>query len=235
MPSVTWLQSVRRRRPSTMGLSVSSALKLPGPNAHFLVCASGLALALRMLSSAMACRWRGVEAVTPVVLVGEFAEHVRPHELGVLALVADPGRGGEVLGRLRSWDVAFLLDADDQDAVVAAGLDVGHGAQDGDAAGRAGRLVAGGGLAPQRIVDRGGHGAQLALAGEQLPERVPDVDGFYFAGVGVRAVEGAGHRLGDHVGDLQALARVIPRVVALVAARDPHASAAHISTLQQME
>ena len=33
---------------------------------------------------------------------------------------------------------------------------------------------------------------------------------------------------------LQALTRVIPRVVALVAARDPHASA-HISTLQQME
>ena len=176
-----------------------------------------------------------VQAVAPVVLVGQLAEHVRPYELGVLALVADPGRGAEVLGRLSSRYVAFLLNADDQHAVVPAGLDIGHGAQDGDAARRAGRLVPGRGLAPQRIVDRGGHGAQLTLAGEQLPEGVPDVDGLDVVCRDLGVVEGAGHRLGDHVGDLQALTRVIPRVVALIAARDPHTSAAHISTLQQME
>ena len=40
-----------------------------------------------------------VEAVPPVVLVGDAGEHVRPHELGVGALVPDPGRRAEVLRR----------------------------------------------------------------------------------------------------------------------------------------
>src|ERR1035437_8776815 len=54
--SVIWAQSVRRSRPSTTGWSRSSSAKPPGPNDQPRVWASRLSLALRMLSSAIACR-----------------------------------------------------------------------------------------------------------------------------------------------------------------------------------
>jgi hypothetical protein len=54
------------------------------------------------------------------------------------------------------------------------------------------------------------------------------VDRLDLASGDARAVECPGHRLGDHVGDLKILARVIARKVALEAARDPHTIAAHV-------
>src|SRR5690242_9520307 len=61
-----------------------------------------------------------VEAVAAVVLVGQLAEHVRPHERGVLALVSDPGGRAEVLRRVLAGYVALLLDREYEHAVVAA-------------------------------------------------------------------------------------------------------------------
>src|SRR5689334_13171933 len=168
------------------------------------------------------------QAVAAVVLVGQLAEHVRPHERGVLALVPDPGGRAEVLGRVFAGYIALLLDREYEDAVVAAGLDLGRGRQYGDAAGGAGGFVPRGRLAPQPRLDRGRHRAELPLPGEELAERVPDVDRFHvfrsYPGIFQRARHGLGH----HVGDLQALARVVPREVTLVAARDPRVRAAHV-------
>ena len=102
----------------------------------------------------------------------------------------------------------------------------------------------GGRLAPQQRLDRRGHGAELSLPGEELAERIPDVDGLHVLRSQAGRGQGAGHGLGHHVGDLQALARVVPGVVALVAPCDPHVSAGHDlvppfaaagSTLQQTE
>ena len=167
---------------------------------------------------------RLVQAVAAVVLVGQLAEHVRPHVPGVLALVADPGGRAEMPGRLGAGHVPLLLHGDHQHAVVAAGLDIGRSREHGHAARRAGRLVPGGRLAPQPRLDGGGHRAQLSLPGEQLPERVPDVDGRHVLRGDAGPVQRASHRFGHHVGDFQALARVVPREVALVAAGDPHAA-----------
>src|SRR5690242_20402273 len=114
-----------------------------------------------------------VESVAAVVLVGQLAEHVRPHERGVLALVADPGGRAQVLRRVGAGDIALLLHREHQHAVVPARLDLGGGAEDRDAARGAGRLVPGGRLAPQPGLDRGGHRAELPLPGEQLPNALP--------------------------------------------------------------
>ena len=170
---------------------------------------------------------RVVQAVPPVVLVGQLAEHVRPHELRVLALVPDPGGRAQVLRRVGAGHVALLLHREHQHAVVPARLDLGGGAQDRDAARGAGRLVPGGRLAPQPGLDGGGHRAQLPLPGEQLPEGVPDVDRLDVLGSRPALCRVPCTRFGHHVGDLQALACVVPREVALVAAGDPRARGAH--------
>jgi hypothetical protein len=88
--------------------------------------------------------------------------------------------------------------------------------------------VPGGRLAPQPRLDGGGHRAQLSLPGEQLPERVPDVDRLHVLRLEAGALQRASHRFGHHVGDLQALARVVPREVTLVTAGDPGARNAHV-------
>jgi len=100
-------------------------------------------------------------------------------------------------------------------------LDVGHRREHRHAARGARRLVPGGRLAPQVRLDGGGHRAQLALTGEQLPERVPDVNGVHVPRLQAGRLERARDRLADHVGDLKALARVIACEIALVAAGDP--------------
>ena len=83
-----------------------------------------------------------VEAVAALVLVAELAEQGRPRVLDALGLAGHPRGRAEVLldgERIRG---AHQLDAEDQRAVVAPGLDVGHGGQHRHAPRRAGRLVA---------------------------------------------------------------------------------------------
>jgi hypothetical protein len=83
-----------------------------------------------------------VEAVPPVVLVGEAGEHIGPHEFGIGALVADPGGRAEVLGGGVARHGLLQLDADDQRGPVRTGPQIGDRGQGRDAAGRAGRFVA---------------------------------------------------------------------------------------------
>ena len=164
-----------------------------------------------------------VEPVAAVVLLGQVGEGGRPDVAG-LALVPDPrrrahGHAGVVAG-LRALD----LDAEHQGDVVAPGLEVGHGGEDGEAARRARPLVTGRGHAPQGLLDRGRHGAPVALAGHQLAEGVAHVDDLDPVGAGAGVLEGRPHDLGDQpVGPGPVLGDVAGEV-ALVPAQDPDAA-----------
>ncbi len=114
-----------------------------------------------------------VDAVAAVVLLGEQVEHVRPDERDALGLVADPGRSAQVQARLVAGDVALLLGAEDERAVVPAGLDLRHRGEHGDAAGRAGGLVARRGHTPESGLDRGRHPAQVPWPLNNCPKALP--------------------------------------------------------------
>ena len=167
-----------------------------------------------------------VEAVPAVVLVGHVGEALRPHVLGA-ALVPDPARRAEVLGGGVARHRALELHPDHQRGLVAAGLELGHRREDRDAPGGARRFVAGGGQAPEVLVDRRRHGPEVALAGEQLAEGVADVDGLDVGGPD----PGVGERLADHLGgepvERLALPAEVAREVALVAAQHPDPLSAH--------
>ena len=181
----------------------------------------------------MACRWV-VEAVAAVVLVGDLGEHVRPHERGVLALVADPGGGAEVLRGGVAGHRLLQLDADDERAVVCAGAQVGDGGQGSDAARRAGGFVAGGGGSHSSVVDGGRHRAEVALAGEQLAEGVADVDHVDVARRRRwprRACRRRPRRSGRRSRGLRG---EVAGEVALVAAEDPDVGSGHEGTVLQL-
>ena len=218
---------MRRSRPSTTGLSWSSPAKPPGPNDQPRVCASGLALALRMLSSAMACRCasfrpyrRSYSSASWLNMYGHMNFASWPS--CPIQAAAPRCLGASAPGTLRSCSTASTSTQSYRPASISA-VALEHR----DAARGAGRLVPGGRLAPQPGLDGGGHRAQLPLPGEQLPEGVPDVDRLHVLRLEAGAAQGALQRLADHVGDLQALACVVPREVALVAAGDPRARSAH--------
>ena len=142
-----------------------------------------------------------VEAVPPVVLVGDAGEHAGPHEFGVGTLVADPGGRAEVLGGGVAGHGLLQLDADHQRRAVRAGPQVGDRGQRRDAARRAGRLVAGRRGVPQPVVHGGGHRAEVALPGEQLAEGVGDVHHADRGGVnacrGERGIDHFGGQVGE--------------------------------------
>ena len=64
---------------------------------------------------------------------------------------------------------------------------------------------------------------EVALAGEQLSERVADVEGLDVGGLDARVRERAIDHLADEIRDLQLLAREVAGEVALDAAEDEHA------------
>ena len=69
--------------------------------------------------------------------------------------------------------------------------------------------------------DGGRHRAEVALAGEQLAERVADVDDADVVGVDPGGGEGGVDDLGGQVGEVETLAGQVAGEVALVAAEDP--------------
>ena len=70
-----------------------------------------------------------VEAESAVVLVGYLGEHVRPEILGLLPLVAGPGRRTEVSRGGVAGDGLLQFQADYQCGPVVAGPQVGHRGQ----------------------------------------------------------------------------------------------------------
>jgi hypothetical protein len=121
-----------------------------------------------------------------------------------------------------SRHVALLLDSKNEDGVVPAGFDVRHRREHRDAAGRARRLVPGGGQPPQCGLHRGRHRAELTLTGEQLPEGVPDVDGLDLRDIDLAVLQRSRHNLGDKVGDFETFAGIVAGEVGLITANDPH-------------
>jgi hypothetical protein len=208
-----------RVRPSTTGLATGSSVKASGPKFQPRVWALGLRLPLAKLTSAIPIRCSVVQPVAAVIFVGEVGEGARPQEAGVLELVAGPGGGAQVLGRLLARNVAHLLDADDAGQVVAAGLDLGRRGQDGDAARGAGRLVARGRQAVERGVDQAEHAAQQALAREQLGGEVADMAGLDVLGIQIDGGQPLAHASLEGVGQLAALAAPVGGEVALPAAQ----------------
>ena len=206
------------------GLTSSSSRSPPGPQVRHGP-AAGLRVGIRSRVGEVQLGDRAqvglVEAVPPVVLVGDAGEHVGPHELGVGALVADPGGRAEVLGGGVARHGLLQLDADDQRGLVGAGPQVGDRGQRRDAAGRAGGLVAGRRGVPQPVVHGGGHRAEVALAGEQLTEGVGDVHDVDRGGVHPRGGERGIDHFGGQIGEIEALAGQVAAEVALVAAEDP--------------
>src|SRR6478752_6177934 len=100
---------------------------LPEPEAHGAVAPS---LDARDGSSPRVVAQVGVvEAVPPVVLVGDGAEDVGPHEASALTVVAHPGGRAEVRGRLVAGHGLLELDAEHEGAVVVPCPEVGHGGE----------------------------------------------------------------------------------------------------------
>ena len=231
-PSVIWLQSKRRNRPSIGGFASSSASGSGTVQSR--VCAFGLARALAKFSWAIARRWVVVEAVAAVVLVGDSVEHVRPHELGVGALVAGPRGGAEVLRGGVAGHGLLQFDADDERRAVCAGPQIGHRRQGRDAARRARGFVAGRGGVPQAVVHGGGHRAEVALPGEHLAEGVADVDHVDVGGVDLGRAQRVVDDLGGQIGEVEAFAGEVAGEIALIAAEDPDVRSAHGATVLQL-
>ena len=164
---------------------------------------------------------RVVETVASVVLVGDGAEDVGPHETGALTVVAHPGGRAEMRGRLVPGHGLLELDAQHQRAVVVARPQVGHGREQGHTAGRTGGLVPRSGQAPQVGTHRRRHGAEVALSGEELAEGVADVDDLDVGRSGAGRLEGAVDDLADEVGDVMTLAGQVAREVRLGATEHP--------------
>ena len=126
------------------------------------------------------------------------------------------------------------FDADDERGAVGAGSQVGDRRQRRDAARGACGFVPRGGRVPQPVVDGGGHGAEVALAGEHLAERVGDVHDVDVGGVDFGRRECGIHHLGGQIGEVVAFAGEVAREIALIAAEDPDVGDAHEPTLLQL-
>ena len=198
------------------GLALSSSVKLRSSNCHARGLGVGIALAVVEVGTGDGGEMLVLDAVTLVVLVDQLVEHVRPHEPRLTAFVTDPGCGTEVLCGEVPRHVPLLLGADDEHGVVATGFDLGHRREDHDAPRSARRLVASGRDPPQLGAHRCRHRTELTLSGEQLAEGVPDVDGADVGGVDVRRGECRVDDVGDQVGDLLALTRVVAGEVGLI-------------------
>ena len=74
-----------------------------------------------------------VQAVAPVVLLGDLLEHVRPDEAGLICLVPDPRGRSQVVGRRVARNCLLEFGADHEGTVVVTGPQIGHRGQHGDA------------------------------------------------------------------------------------------------------
>ena len=176
-----------------------------------------------------------VEAVPLVVFVGDAGEHVRPHELGVGALVPDPGRSAEVFGGGVARHGFLQLDADHQCGLVRTGPQIGDRGQGRDAAGSARRLMARRRGVPQPFVHGGGHRPEVGLTREQLTEGVGDMHDADRVSVHARGSKRGVDHFAGQVGEIEALAGQVAAEVALIAAEDPDIrGAAHERTILQL-
>ncbi len=134
--------------------------------------------------------------------------------------MAGPGRGAQIAGRLAAGDVAHHLQAHDAGGVVAPGLDLGGGGEDGDAARGAGRLVSCRGHAVEIGMDEAEEAAQQALSGEELADEIAHVAALDVRRFQIDGGQALAHHLGKGAGEIHLLARPVARKVALPATQD---------------
>ncbi len=168
-----------------------------------------------------------VDAVAPVVLVGQRAEHVRPQVLRVLPLVPDPRRRAHVAGADVTGHRLLQLDPEHQRGVVPPGLQVRHRGQRRQRPGRARTLMPGRGHTPQARLHGRGQRPEVPLPGEQLPERVAHVHDTDLVGPQVGRGQRLPHRLRRDPRDVQALPARVAREVRLVPADEPDLRRGH--------
>lgn len=164
---------------------------------------------------------RVVEAVAPFVLVGQRTERPRPHILRALGVTSDPSGRTHVVSSEITRHGAFKLGAEDQRDVVAPRLEIGHGGEQRDAAGRTRCLVPRGRFPGKRGFHGGRHGSEMTLSGEQLPEGIADMDNSNVRGVDLRRFQCSRHDFAEHRGEVPALLGPVAREVRLIPAQNP--------------
>ena len=162
----------------------------------------------------------GVEAVAALVFLRQVGEGSRPRELRIQIFVPRPGRRPQVLRRLLAGDIAHLLDADDAGEVVASRLDLRRRRQDGHAAGRAGRLVPGGGHAVEVRVNEAEEAPEQPLSGKQVSDEVTHMAALDVLWLQSRGVQAMAHHVGEDVRQFEALPGPVRGEVRLPAAQD---------------
>ena len=91
------------------------------------------------------------------------------------------------------------------------------------------------GGAPQGVVDGRGHRAEVALAGEHLPERVGHVDDVDVGGIDHGLGQGRVDDLAGQIGEVMALAGQVAGEITLVAAENPDTAGHRLRLLQLTE
>lgn len=74
-----------------------------------------------------------IQAVAPVVLLGDLIEHVRPDEARLLALMPDPGRRTQVTRGRITGNGLLQFRAGHEGTVVVTGAQIGDGGKNGNA------------------------------------------------------------------------------------------------------
>ncbi len=161
------------------------------------------------------------QSITPLVLLGEQAEHVRPGILHALTLVAGPhGGAADVGGRLVAGNVAHLLDADDRGEVVAAGLEVRRGGERREATGGTGALVAARRQSREGRIGGGEEAAEMPLAAEEFRGEIADVRDRHVRGFEPRGLETREDGVAEGIEDLDPVTRPVGRKIGLVTTED---------------
>ena len=80
---------------------------------------------------------------------------------------------------------------------------------------------------PHSPSTRGGHRAELTLPGEQLAERVADVDHLDVGCVDLGRRQCGGHHLGGQIGEVMTFPGEVAGEIALIPAENPNAGSAH--------
>ena len=164
-----------------------------------------------------------LQAVSPVVFVGNQRENMRPWIFHRLTLVAaEHGGHPDIRRSLVTGHIAHHFDAHHRRQAVPPGLDFGRRRQQRERPGRTGAFVAAGRNAGQLRVDLGEEPAQMSLATEKFGGEITDMGGFDVFGREAGFRQTAVERFPEHVDQLQPLARPVALEVGLMATENEH-------------
>ena len=181
-----------------------------------------VALGMAVVQLGDAVEVLAVQPVAPLVLLGQQAKGGWPHEGAVNVFMALPGGGVLVLRCDIARQVFELLNPQHQHAVIAARLDLGHGAEYAQGRRGAGTLMAHGGHAPQLGHHLRHHGAQMRLLALQLAKGIAHVDAGDRRSVQLARRQSTERGLTRDVGNILALAGPNLGEIGLVTAQHIH-------------